>query len=454
MADVKRLSKVQIGGQTYNLKDEQLVTLVGGLTPYENITALGAAAWLPVSASVTAGATGVVTSDKIKEYVDAQVATIHNFDVVVVDELPAAAESTMYKLYLIPKDGDEEGNVKEEWITVRSGAEGSYTYAWEKIGDTEIDLSDYVTHTELASIKIANVTLGTDSSITVEELSADGALDLKSLAHKSSATGTFNAQTFSTVTAAGSITGDITVSIATATASASHSLKNVASGTIGTDAISGGSITVTLGEDTVDVVYNCDDYTPAGTISMPGINVTAATTSVSRLTNAGTDYAITTSGTVSMAAGTTAAFVTSGLTATVVEASEMLVFGTAPTTAAITKLGDLSYTDPVISGSLPTFEGVDVLTGATAAMSTVPVFYGTKEEDMKLTSATYKKAKIATAEFTSTGTASATFYGTATDITGSITYTSAATVGTGTINKDFSATVSTFTVSAQNITVE
>lgn len=63
---------------------------------------------------------------------------------VAVDELPAASKDTMGKLYLVPHS-HASGDTKDEYITIRSGAEGAYTYAWEKIGSTDIDLSNYVT---------------------------------------------------------------------------------------------------------------------------------------------------------------------------------------------------------------------------------------------------------------------------------------------------------------------
>lgn len=63
---------------------------------------------------------------------------------VTAEELPTASADTMYKIYLIPTTIGGDGNAKEEWLTVRSGSEGSYTYAWEHIGSTNMDLSGYV----------------------------------------------------------------------------------------------------------------------------------------------------------------------------------------------------------------------------------------------------------------------------------------------------------------------
>ena len=94
-----------------------------------------------------------------KTEVDAMIALIKQFEIVVADELPAASASTMNKIYLIPSSNPETQNVKDEYITVRSGSEGSYTYAWEQIGSTSIDLSAYST-TEEMNVAIATAIAG------------------------------------------------------------------------------------------------------------------------------------------------------------------------------------------------------------------------------------------------------------------------------------------------------
>jgi len=75
-----------------------------------------------------------------KRYVD----SIRTLEVVSVDELPEASADTMDKIYLVPSPIAASQNIKDEYITLRSGTEGSYTYTWEQIGSTEIDLSNYV----------------------------------------------------------------------------------------------------------------------------------------------------------------------------------------------------------------------------------------------------------------------------------------------------------------------
>ena len=74
------------------------------------------------------------------------VETLPTFDVVVLGdaELPTASADTYHKIYLKTATGSATQNVYKEYITVRSGVEGAYTYSWELIGDTAIDLTGYL----------------------------------------------------------------------------------------------------------------------------------------------------------------------------------------------------------------------------------------------------------------------------------------------------------------------
>ena len=55
---------------------------------------------------------------------------------LAVSELPAASENTMGHIYLVPDSSGSGDNVKIEYVTIRSGSEGAYTYTWEKLGTT------------------------------------------------------------------------------------------------------------------------------------------------------------------------------------------------------------------------------------------------------------------------------------------------------------------------------
>ena len=230
MADNKLISKVTLGGVTYDLKDqnarERLTTLEG----------------------IVAG--GV--------------------QIEVVSELPTASRNTVGKIYFIAHTHSEK-DIYDEYLTIIGGTEETPTYSWEKIGNTDIDLSGYAKN---------NHTHTVTSNVTAET----------------------------------------------------------------------------------------KKYTPAGDITLPSFSstVTPSTDSVATVTNAGEAYTITDGG-VSQAADAKSAFATEGITATYAEATETLVFAAAGTAQAVTAAGAVTYTKPVLSGSLPTFGTKTVLTGATVA---------------------------------------------------------------------------------------
>ena len=71
-----------------------------------------------------------------------------SFSIVVLAELPTA-DASAYETYkqniVLIADAQAAAGTYIEYVIVRSGEEGSYTYSWEAIGSTEVDLSDYVT---------------------------------------------------------------------------------------------------------------------------------------------------------------------------------------------------------------------------------------------------------------------------------------------------------------------
>lgn len=83
-----------------------------------------------------------------KSQVDGLISGIHQFtyqveaDRSIIETTPTAAN--MYIIYLLPIEGASSPNTMDEYIAIRSGTEGNYTYAWEMIGTTETDLSGYV----------------------------------------------------------------------------------------------------------------------------------------------------------------------------------------------------------------------------------------------------------------------------------------------------------------------
>lgn len=92
--------------------------------------------------AVTASSGNYITSGAVKNYVDSAVSAVKQFQYEVVSELPVAAAATMGKIYLVAHShGTQDGY--DEFITIESGT-ATKTYSWEKIGNTDIDLSQYV----------------------------------------------------------------------------------------------------------------------------------------------------------------------------------------------------------------------------------------------------------------------------------------------------------------------
>ncbi len=424
MAD-KFLSIFNVGGIDYNLKDAAATAKLKTLLGEQTIQELGAAAWKAVAANISGE--GLVDATVVKAYVDSQVGKVHSFDVVIdasgtaTGPSVAASADTMYKIYMVP-DAQASAGAYIEWITIRSGEEGAYTYAWEKIGSTKTDLTGYVSK----DTKIAGLTLNND--ITVAELQT--ALGLKAFAYAATGTATVAAKTVSGVKATGTSTGSISGDMAYDETAITSTGKVTATGSVTGSAISGGSIAVTLkdaeaataasvtteaykpaGSVTSNFVADADNGVAiAGTVSKPTATVTPATATVQEMKTSGTEYSIT-EGSVAKAADTKSDFATEGVTASVNEATETLTFAAAGTSKAVTAAGDVTYTAPVLSGALPTFgASAAVMTGATVDVSQPTftgnkyavnsTFAGTEVADMKVTGVTYVKQAVNAATFT------------------------------------------------------
>ena len=273
MADKGYISKIKLAtGDIVTIKDAQgradMTTLLGG----HALAALKAAAWLDVDASLVDGGTGVATSGTIKSYVDSRVGAINKFDIKVVASLPEPSAETMYILYLVA-EADAKSGTYVEYITVRSGSEGAYSYAMEKIGTTAADLTDYVKKT----CKVAGIDL--DDDITVVEL--QGALQMGAMAKADTATGSDTIDTIDSiemkpVTVAG--TAAVTYTPTNAgltkgdfTPSGEILIDGKKVGEAGfANVIKGGTINVTLkdADSTTEASLTRGDYTPAGTVSL------------------------------------------------------------------------------------------------------------------------------------------------------------------------------------------
>lgn len=264
MADISKIKLAN--GTTVTIKDAQgradMTTILGG----HALEALGAAAWKAVATEVSKSA-DLPTAEAVKSYVDSAVGKIHNFDVVIDADGSAAtgpsvtaSADTMYKIYLVPS-GEAAAGEYIEYITIKSGDGETATFKWEAIGSTKTNLTGYVpTSTTIATIKL-------DHNITVAELQT--ALGLGAMAYAATASGSNTVDTIDSITMAPmTVAGNAAVTLADADATLTKA-NYKPSGTINSDAIKGGTVTVTLGDSATktEADLGTTTFTPTGTIA-------------------------------------------------------------------------------------------------------------------------------------------------------------------------------------------
>ena len=95
-----------------------------------------------VDSTITESSNNAASSAAVFAYVADKLKNIGGISFKMVDSLPETGD-TKY-IYLLPKTKAETQNSYDEYIW--------YNSAWEKIGTTDIDLSDYVKSTDLHEI--------------------------------------------------------------------------------------------------------------------------------------------------------------------------------------------------------------------------------------------------------------------------------------------------------------
>ena len=378
------LSKIQIGGKNYELKD---------LVAREKLSALRDAALQDVADGI--GGSGLIKAADVKAYVDAQVGSINKFDVAIVDSLPEAGANTMYILYLVPNGSAASGEYIE-YITIRSGEEGAYTYKMEQIGSTKMDVTGFVTSEALAEI------------LKDYELKAN----LKALAYKDSASGVVAGETISGVKATGTTAGSINVELQATEKAVASAGKFTPAGNVTGTVKAAGNVSVTVSSTAADATLTKGDYTPAGTVS-----VALSGAEFNKITGVGSQAQFTegefTPATLAHE-DVTANYAKEGIVGSV--DGETLTFTAAGIEAlTATKVtafdGGSKAKDTFVANSLPTMAAHTV--GVQNAS-----FSGTLAEDLVVTNVSYAKANadaVATFEGLSSDIA-ATFAGTEGDV--------------------------------------
>ena len=185
-----------------------------------------------------------------KAYID-QIGEL-GFDIVVLDTLPAA-DATNYDTYhnkiVLVNDSTKVSGSCVEYVIVRGGTSGSYTYTWEKIGTTTADLTAYAKKNVATDGPSNNSTgsydYGTKDTSDSEAVSADADVALK-YAKPNDKTGSTGAATTAN-------TGD----------GGAHTINGSNFTFTGTDQ----SIAVTVTRGT-NVSVDNHSYTPAGTVTV------------------------------------------------------------------------------------------------------------------------------------------------------------------------------------------
>jgi len=91
------------------------------------------------------------TFSNMISFIQSELSQFEFIKVADMEELEAIANPKPNAIYLVPLDEPEQGNLKEEWIWLPQSEQ------WELIGTTEIDLSDYITESEIEALLLGNI---------------------------------------------------------------------------------------------------------------------------------------------------------------------------------------------------------------------------------------------------------------------------------------------------------
>ena len=409
------LSKVKFGNTTYYIKDAAVRAI---------LDTFGNATLENVATSIADGGTGLVTSDQVYDFVNRQIGAVGDILNLRSESDHTTVESPATGDFVVESDGSE-------WLY-----DGT---AWREVGSEHA----YV----LKTFEIAGIDMADD--ITVAELQQ--ALQLGALAYKNSGsvkvTTIDSMSKFSTGAA-----GEYSVVASSVSVPATYSALDVTPA--GSVTVEAGTAAAASYDKTTSVAISSAapageavaNYTPAGTVTVSNVTVTPSNVSVATVTDAGTAYQLQ-AGSMTQAADTKSAFATAGVTVSVDENdAEMLVFTDATTAQAVTASGTVTYVDPSLTGSLPTFGSQSVVSGISSA-SAEASFSGTGTVLSASPAYTTTDATVTQPTFT------ASFEGTSKSVTPAVATTVSAagtdgkvTVASEDITPAFTATEKTATV--------
>lgn len=312
----------------------------------------------------------------------------------------------------ISKNAEDIAAMDEAYKAADEAIDGRLDVIEAALGEGEGSVADQIEEAKQAAITAANgYTDGEIDKVEAELAKKEDKANLKALAYKDSASGAVAGQTISGVKASGQSAGSITVELEQSEHAMNSTGKYTPAGNVTGTVQTAGSIAVTAKHEDVAATLTKGDYTPAGEVS-----VALSGASFNAITGVGTQASFQegafTAATLDHAE-VSANYVEEGLVGAVED--ECLTF----TAAAVKALsaskvnafnGGSKAADVFVANSLPTMAAQTV--GVQSAS-----FTGTKAEDLVVTSVSYKKADIDTATFTGqTVDIAASFAGTEGDI--------------------------------------
>ncbi len=409
------LSKVRFGNTTYYMKDADVRSI---LDTFGNVVTLDKAL------NITENGTGLVDAALLYNYVGQQVGTLGQ----VINLLSTADHTSVANPqtgdFVIESDGKEWLYDGQVWRVV--GDESSYVAKTTTVAG--VDLADNITKAELqAALELGALAYMDNGSVAITTIDSINSFSTgKAGAYNVSSTPVSVPATFSSldVTPAGSVA----VSAGTAAAASYDKTTSI---TVSSAAAENGN----------------ENYTPSGSVTVTNVTVTPSSGSAATVTDAGTAYSLT-DGSVSKAADTTSAFAVEGVVASVGtgEDAETLILTAASTNNAVTASGAVSYTAPALSGALPTFGSVNVVTGITSATASAS-FAGNGAVISASPNSTTTAATMTQPTFT------AEFTGTAKSVTPSAATTVSAAGTDGSVTVDSESITPTFVSTEKNPSV-
>lgn len=111
------------------------------------------------------GITDAFTKTQTTTEINKAVANAGHLKRTIVTQLPAVDAADQHTIYMIAKTSGSSDNQYDEYILVVTGATGSQTKKFEKIGDTAVDLTNYATKSYVDSAKSSAIsTAATDAT--------------------------------------------------------------------------------------------------------------------------------------------------------------------------------------------------------------------------------------------------------------------------------------------------